>query len=384
MPLKKSKSSVGQPKDLLKFVEELKRQWMATIDALVDPLMIVRKDHTVTKANKAMALATGTQVKDLVGKTCYKIFAKKSKPCKGCPVGKITNSADAATFALDHVEGNRFFEVTSQPLLNSSGELEGIVQVYRDRTEAKRLQQQLMQSEKLASIGLLAGGFAHEINNPLGGILVFSQMLLREVPKDSSFFEDIQEIESATKRCKEIVESLLAFARKSAPTFSTESREEVNVIETIESALRFGKVSHKGRPVDIEKKWNEDEIVVNADRNKLIQLFLNLIKNAFEAMPDGGVLTLTARKVVQKGKEIGTFEIRDTGIGISNRNLQKIFDPFFTTKEPGEGTGLGLAVCYGIAAEYGGTIEVESSPSVGSVFRVKIPIESCAATEKAS
>lgn len=377
-------SSTSQD-DLLKFVEELKRQWMATIDALVDPLMFVKTDYTVTKANKAMGKMAGTGVKDLLGKTCYKVFAKRDKPCPGCKMEQAGKKAETATFSLDHIDGNRFFEVTSQPVFNSNNELDGVVQVYRDRTEAKRLQEQLMQSEKLASIGLLAGGFAHEINNPLGGILVFSQMILKEMAKDNQFYEDVVEIEAATKRCKEIVDNLLEFARQSPAKQDKESSfEDVNVIETMESALRFGKVSHKHKQIDIEKKWIEDELVIHANRNKLIQLFLNLIKNAFEAMPDGGTVTLSARRIVEEGEPVGIFEVKDTGIGMSAKNVKKIFDPFFTTKEPGEGTGLGLAVCYGIVTELNGKIEVESTPNVGTCFRVKLPMSSAGVNKKAS
>src|SRR5690606_36506661 len=150
-------------------------------------------------------------VKEIVGRRCYQVFAGRTSPCPGCRMKDAARATSGETFELEGIRGDRFYEATSQPLLDSDGETDGIVQIYRDRTEAKKLQEQLAQQDKLASIGLLAGGVAHEINNPLGGILIFSQMLLRELPKDSPHYADVVEIEAATQRCKAIVESLLDF-----------------------------------------------------------------------------------------------------------------------------------------------------------------------------
>jgi two-component system NtrC family sensor kinase len=368
---------VSATSNILNFVEDLKRQWMATIDALVDPLAIVGHDYKIQKANLAMARMSGRDVRDIVGKSCFEIFASRSSPCPGCQMLSVNGTS--RTFELTNIRGDRYYEVTSQALLDHKGESEGFVQIYRDRTEARKMREQLAQQDKLASIGLLAGGIAHEINNPLGGILVFSQMLLRELPKDSSHYTDVVEIESATQRCKAIVESLLDFARQN-PEGKPDKRAKFDVADAIRTALRFGEVSIPRRSrIEIITKLEDDAHPIVADRNKLIQVFLNLIQNAIQAMPDGGSLILRSETFKDAlGKAWGRYHVEDTGVGIPAHNLKKIFDPFFTTKDPGEGTGLGLALCYGIIHDLGGTLQVESTVDQGTTFTIEVPLEGSA------
>ncbi|MEZ4742078.1 MAG: PAS domain-containing protein [Bdellovibrionota bacterium] len=206
----KTKSNI---QDTVSFVENLKKQWMATIDAMVDPLMIIGTDYTIKKCNKAAADVAQMNVKQLINKKCHEIFANQTKPCKGCLLEQTASENKHHTFELKNVKNESYYEVSSKPFYDPNGKVDGIIHVYRDRTVAKNLENQLLQSEKLASIGLLAGGVAHEINNPLGGILIFSQMLLKEMSKDSPHYADVVEIEAATQRCKVIVERLLDFAR---------------------------------------------------------------------------------------------------------------------------------------------------------------------------
>lgn len=368
-------SATSQIEDQLRFIEELKRQWMATIDALVDPLMIVNKNYEVLKTNQAMArFADGTDVRKIIGKKCFEVFAKRSSPCKGCKMQDAASQSTHQQFSLDHVKGDRFFEASSQPIVDQSGSIEGVVQVYRDRTEAKKLQEQLWQTEKLASIGLLAGGVAHEINNPLGGILVFAQMLLREVPKESPHFQDIVEIEAAAQRCKKIVQDLLEFARKESSDGKNDGEVSTfDAVEAAESALRFARVSLNANTIEVKEEWGDGSFRVQGDRNRLMQVFLNLTQNAFQAMPDGGSLFLRSKRGRQGLTRTVIFEVEDTGMGIPPENLKKIFDPFFTTKEPGEGTGLGLAICHTIIKEMKGSLDVDSVPGSGTIFRITLP-----------
>jgi len=381
----KKKSGPRTADELLVFVENIKRQWMATIDAMIDPLMIVKADYTVAKANKAMATIAEKSIRDVVGRKCYEVFAKSKKPCPGCKMKTAASCSRNETFDLEQIRGDRFYEVTSQPIINPDGKFEGVVQVYRDRTEAKHLQEQLLQNEKLASIGLLAGGIAHEINNPLGGILIFSQMLLREIPKESPHYEDVVEIEAATQRCKAIVESLLDFARQRSPLKKRGASNETDLIETAKTALRFAKVGMKSaHQIEILEDWQAEDTVIDADRNRLIQLFLNLIQNASHAMPDGGTLTLRSGNSGPADRREIWIDVEDTGVGIPSAHLKKIFDPFFTTKDPGEGTGLGLAICYGIVQDMGGNLTVESRINVGTRFRITLPVRALSIKEAQS
>ena len=361
--------------DPLRFVEELKRRWLATIDALADPLIFVRTDYRIEKVNRALAKFAGQRdIRTMIGKKCYEVFANKKRPCDGCLLEKTLEEGARQTFELRDIRKHFFFEVSSQPAYGKDGQIEGCVHVYRDRTEARALQEQLLQSEKLASIGLLAGGIAHEINNPLGGILIFSQMILRELPVDSPFLEDVKEIESAAQRCKSIVERLLDFARSRPADLQSGSLCAVDMTDAARSALRFARVLDSAKKVDITEEWSSEPMRVLGEQNKFIQLFLNLIQNAFQAMPDGGSLKLSSALTRESGRVSGVWEIRDTGVGIAREHQTRIFDPFFTTKEPGEGTGLGLSICYGICKEAGGTLEVDSGPDDGTCFRIRLPL----------
>lgn len=374
-PTKKD-DEVGDSADMLRFVEDLKRQWMSTIDALVDPLMIVGKDYKVRKANLAMARLASKDVRDINGENCYEVFAGRSAPCPGCKMRTAASRRTNTNFVLEQIRGDRYYEVHSQPLIDSEGDLDGIVQQYRDRTDERRMQEQLSQQEKLASIGLLAGGVAHEINNPLGGILIFSQMLLRELPKESPHYADVVEIEAATQRCKAIVQSLLDFARQN-PTGKKNKAAPFNALEAIRTAIRFGAVSVKSGKnghVDIDEEFGDDCHMLAGDRNRVVQLFLNLIQNGLHAMPDGGTMFIRAKHKKTDGKLIGVYEIEDTGVGIPPEHLKKVFDPFFTTKDPGEGTGLGLALCYAIVTDLKGTMNVDSTVNVGTCFTIELPL----------
>lgn len=356
-----AKKKTTQQQDLL-FLEEIKRQWLATIDALVDPLMIIDKDYNVIKCNKALAEVSKSSIPSVLGTKCYKAFANRKSPCTGCQLDKAVQKKTATQYEIDNIRGDHVFEITSQPLSGNDGDQ--FVHIYRDRTNAKKLQEQLAQQEKLASIGLLAGGIAHEINNPLGGILIFSQMLMRELPKEGSHYQDAVEIENAAQRCKEIVSQLLEFARSN----SQSNLEPTSLDEAIEVAIKFAKMGIKDEKINIhynntlEKKDN-----IRADKNKLIQVILNIIQNAIHACKNNGDIHINTKL---QGKKI-LVSIEDTGSGIKKSDLNKIFDPFFTTKEPGEGTGLGLSICYRILNEMGADIRVDSKNRKGTTFTIE-------------
>ena len=374
-------TKTNPPKDSIEFIEKLKRQWMATVDAIVDPLMIVDRDYTIVKANRATALHAELPITSVVGAKCYKIFAGRESPCPGCQMTKAIEINQPHTYELSRVVGQKVHEVISQPIYDSEDEITGVVQIYRDRTEAKMLWERLLQSEKLASIGLLAGGIAHEINNPLGGILIFAQMLLREMNKETSHYQDVIEIEAAAQRCKLIVENLLQFARK--PTVSNGATKEVfDIKAALDDALKFALVGGRQKRYQIVKNYPTSMIQVSASRNKMTQVFLNLLQNAMQAMPRSGKLHLKIKTVRQEGKKHLSIEITDSGGGIPAELVGKIFDPFFTTKEPSEGTGLGLSICHGIIKDMGGRIEVSSVTGKGSSFTIFLPEFSVIRTKK--
>ena len=362
----------AEGKDLVRFVEDLKRQWVETIDALIDPLMLVDHNYKIIRSNLAMVKRTNLAVTEVAGKTCYQVFAGRDSPCEGCAMRKAIKDKSSANWELKINELH--YEVTSQPLKNSKDEVTGAVQIYHDRTEMKTLQDKILQQEKLASIGLLSSGIAHEINNPLGGILVFAQVLLQELDKDSPHYQDVVEIESATQRCKEIVSSLLEFARQRGAT-EEDTKSSVSAISAFKEALNFGRVTFANN-IEVITQWGTEDLVIFGDRNKLIQVFLNLIQNAAHAMSQGGTLTLLAKATTdhEDKRRYGVFTVSDTGVGIPVEHIKRVFEPFFTTKEPGDGTGLGLSICYGIVKDLGGSLDVESQLNQGSTFTVTLPL----------
>jgi iron only hydrogenase large subunit-like protein/nitrogen-specific signal transduction histidine kinase len=227
----------------------------------------------------------------------------------------------------------------------------------------------LKQSEKLASMGQLAAGIAHEVNNPLGVVIMYAHLLLDEAEPDSPHFRDLKLIVDQADRCKKIVGGLLNFARKSKVNI-----EEVNIRKLIKDSLSAFVMPPE---IDLKIEINTREPVIECDHDQMVQVFSNLIKNAVDAMPNGGKLNITVDDDKQNGRD-AVFIIKDTGIGISSDNLERMFEPFFTTKEDGKGTGLGLPIIYGIVKMHKGNVKVESNDNpekgpTGTSFLVSIP-----------
>lgn len=243
----------------------------------------------------------------------------------------------------------------------------------RDRRQKAESEIRLLQSEKQASIGKLAAGVAHEINNPLTGVLTFTHMLLRRKDIGDDVRSDLQTIVTATERVRKIVKGLLDFSRQTKL-----DPEQLNVNRLVRSAISLVENQALVKGVSLNFKPGEELPMLTLDRGQLESVILNIILNAFDATEPGNSITLStgigvsANHASQKGVEIA---VADTGCGISPENLDKLFDPFFTTKEVGQGTGLGLAVSYGIVERHGGTIRVQSEVSRGSTFTIWLPID---------
>ena len=243
----------------------------------------------------------------------------------------------------------------------------------RDRRQKAESEIRLLQSEKQASIGKLAAGVAHEINNPLTGVLTFTHMLLRREDLGDDVRSDLQKIAGATDRVRKIVKGLLDFSRQTKL-----DPEPVEVNRLVRSALSLVENQALVKGVSLKFEPGETLPVVTGDRGQLQGVILNITLNALDATEPGGTIILStgigvsANKPHQKGVEIA---VADTGCGIPPENLDKLFDPFFTTKEIGQGTGLGLAVSYGIVGRHGGTIRVQSEVAHGSTFTIWLPIQ---------
>jgi two-component system NtrC family sensor kinase len=242
--------------------------------------------------------------------------------------------------------------------------LSRLAQSHKDLGEA---QQQLIQSEKMASVGQLAAGVAHEINNPLGTILLYSHMILEKLEQQDDRREELDTIAKEAARCRDIVRGLLDFARQRKLQV-----ENVNVNKILQEVLSLVEAQPSFRRVKILTSLDPSVPPTGGDPVQLKEVFLNILSNAGEAMPEGGTITVSSRFLDGAGRQIEVM-IRDTGQGIPPENLDKIFMPFFSTKRIGQGTGLGLAIAYGIVKMHRGAIEVRSTVGEGTTFWVKLP-----------
>ncbi len=237
----------------------------------------------------------------------------------------------------------------------------------KDIEQRRLMQKQMAQADKLASIGELSSGIAHEINNPLGIILGYTQLLLRGEDKHSDRFNDLKTIEKHVRSCKAIVEDLLNFARTSSP-----QKENLDIHAVIEDVIGFVRHHSNLENIRIDTYFGPALPPVLIDEKKIKQVLINLLMNAIHAVAPAGTITLTTR--LNESASRVAVEVADTGHGIEEQNLSRIFDPFFTTKPTGEGTGLGLSVSYGIIKGHGGHIAVKSKHGHGAAFTLSLPI----------
>ncbi len=255
------------------------------------------------------------------------------------------------------------FSATS--LVDKSGLTRGTLIIIDDITGRVRLEDQLIQNEKLTSIGLLAAGVAHEVNTPLAVISNYSQMLRKEISSEDPRYKLLDKITKQTFRASEIVNGLLNFSRTSATEFA-----EIDIHQIINETLSLLDHQFKAARIMVERRLDAEYPITFGNAGQLQQVFLNLFVNARDAMADGGVLEIGTKSFESKIE----VTVLDTGTGISHENIKKIYDPFFTTKAVGKGTGLGLSVSYGIVQEHAGNISVESAPGRGTSFKLEFPL----------
>jgi PAS domain S-box-containing protein len=265
---------------------------------------------------------------------------------------------------LHHLGKTLTLNVSITPLVSKSGERIGRLLLFDDVTQRERLEEQMTQTEKLTSLGLLAAGVAHEVNTPLAVISNYIQMLGKQMPDGDPRQAIIEKIVKQTFRASEIVNNLLNFSRTSATEVV-----DIDVNRVVEETLSLVAHPLKTSQIQVVRQLGETLPAVRGSANKLQQVFLNLFLNARDAMPGGGMLEV--RTTAHNGSV--EVEIVDTGAGIAREHIHRIFDPFFTTKASGRGTGLGLSVSYGIIKEHSGKIDVRSTVGKGTSFHVELP-----------
>jgi two-component system, NtrC family, sensor kinase len=341
-----------------------KREWELSFDSLDLPLAVVRgTDYVVRRANVAYARVGGQRVQSVSqGPTCHQFLFGRDAPCPGCPLQTALASGEEGQAEIPHK--GRTYVLNVYPMAEAGQ----AVCAYRDVTEEREMTRRLVESEKMAAVGQLAGGVAHEINNPLGGILAFSQLMKRDAGRTPADQESLQLIEESALRCKRIVESLLQFSRRPR----SEDRRTFDLSSCVDDACFLFRGQLKQAPSATLDLHIERELPqVFGDPAQLGQVVLNLLQNGLHAL-SGGNGTLS----VSTGRRDTAvyFSVTDSGTGIAADVLPRIFEPSFTTKPPGQGTGLGLAIAYRIVEDHGGTFEVKTEPKKGSTFTVLLPI----------
>jgi signal transduction histidine kinase len=245
---------------------------------------------------------------------------------------------------------------------------EALAQLLTKTQELASMTQQLWQASKLATMGELAASVAHELNNPLATLALHAEFLLERLPHDDPKRQAVGVIEQEIERMATLVSNLLLFSRRSQPQIST-----INMAEELQNSLEFIKYHLRSHSISVATDFAEALPSVHADQQQLRQVFLNLLTNASDAMPEGGTLTVRARKHRENGSAAVIVEFSDTGIGIQPEDMRKLWEPFFTTKPEGKGTGLGLPICRRTIEEHRGTIDIESPPGKGTTVRIILP-----------
>jgi two-component system, NtrC family, sensor kinase len=330
-------------------------KYRSLVESAEDFIFTVDKKGHFLSVNPFAASTFGKNPSDCIKMPLSSLFPPLAAEKMHHLSGQVFQEAKSVRDNLEIVERDRrtWINANFMPLKDKKGRVGAVLCIARDITDQKNLESRLVNAEKLASLGTLAAGVAHEINNPIGVILGFSDLLLQDAPPESQEWEDLKTIERQGLHCKQIVENLLSFARH-----GKENTDHTDINECIEEVVKI--VNHTLEMNDIELDMNIAEHLppVYGDFRQLQQVFLNLVNNATSAMPYGGKLVISGFMNETSDKVV--VSLSDTGTGIPEKDISHIFEPFFTTKPEGEGTGLGLFVSYGIISRYGGTIECES------------------------
>jgi PAS domain S-box-containing protein len=341
---------------------ESKQRLMAVFDGIRSPLTITDLDYNIIMVNKTTASLFGETIRSLIGKKCYIAFRQATEPCANCPVTETIRTGEPSHRLGDNTVINRTLEEYTYPIYDASGNLSLIINYGIDVTDKIKMQKQLLQADKMASLGTLAAGIAHEIRNPMATINLNTQILLRDLSLDQEHQVYMLDIQKEVKKIERIISEILEFS-KPKPAHLVET----SINDVVRSVHEFIGVQLRKHGVQVHLELQQSLLPVLIDPAQISQVLINLVINAMQAMPDGGDLTITTRRDPKK-KRVDLI-VTDTGVGIPTENIDKIFDPFFTNKP--EGTGLGLAIARQLLEKNQATIQVESTVGKGTTFSLR-------------
>ena len=355
-------------------LRETRARYRVIINELIqEDVMMIGFDYRIVDVNATLLKRLGLERQDVIGRYCYEITHRQDQPCSGehhpCPLIKTMDTKKP--FQTTHIHRDKdnkeiYYSIATYPMLEA-GEVIGAIEISRDITADINRQKTMMQQEKLASVGRLSAGVAHEINNPLTTILTTAMLIQEELDPQDPNYQEMETITKETLRCRKIVTNLLDFARQTTPT-----RKPCDLNKIVNDSIILTQKQAAFKDVTLSYELDPDIPRLEMDKGQIQQSIINLIINAVEATDAGGSIFIsTAYKKYQDRVDI---TVSDTGPGISENDLGKIFDPFFTTKD--DGTGLGLAITHGIIEQHNGTIDAFSKLGRGTIFTIKFPVES--------
>lgn len=357
---------------LYKQVSRAKREWEETFRAVTDPILLIDTGHTILRCNDRLPSEFSVAKTGAATNKCYAKLWGRDQVCEDCLMQEVLATEKPVSRRVQ-MDSGIVLDISYYPVFNEDKNIVAVIHHMKDITEKTKMEVQLVQSAKLAAIGEMAAGVAHELNNPMTVIIGTAQLLLRETENENQEAELLGDIVNSGLRCKKIVQNLLTFSRQDQyPLTPTNLNEEVErVLSLIQYQINRSKTT-------IVQNLDQSLPRVTANGHQLQQVMINFLLNArdaLEGIEDAKVIEIVTATREEGGKIWAVVTVKDSGIGIEPENLPKIFNPFYTSKEASKGTGLGLSVSLGIAEAHGGTIEVESERGKGSVFTLVLPVE---------
>jgi PAS domain S-box-containing protein len=357
--------------------QKLYYQFQSLLNAIPDSLTLQDRDLTILWANKGAADLLGMQGKKLAGERCYKLWHDRSEPCEPCPVVESFQTGKPANLTVKTPD-SKIWDLRTVPLTDGRGNVINVIEVGRDITEHRKMEEHLRQAQKMESVGQLAGGVAHDFNNILTAIVNHGYILKKRFEDDKDAADSIEKILILSQNAAKITQELLIFSRKQPLEMAS-----LDLNDFITGTVRLLR-NFIPENVEIKTELTDASPLIMADKNQMDQIMMNLSSNAADAMPYGGALTIKTEHVYMDNNFItlhgygsegryAFLSISDTGVGMDKDTLHRAFELFFTTKEVGKGTGLGLSIVYGIVKKHNGYINVYSEPGIGTTFNIYLP-----------
>lgn len=350
----------------LEQAEVLKHQWQATFDAISEPLCLTDANFRILRTNRSFSSVSGINYRGLLNKNCFEVIFDQEAAAEIAQLG--TNFKARKSRWVKQTP--QTFEITAQSVHFESFDGEVFLVLLRDISDRLNVERQILESSKMAELGLIGSSIAHELNNPLGGMLSFIQLIRMDLKGNEPYAEDVREMESAAQRCRDIVQNLLGFARHS----DTTDRHPIDLREVLTQSLKISELQSRSQGIVVQVKTADAPMIIEAQANQLSQAFCNLLQNATEAIlerrrKDPRSMG-TVRVELQPKEHLYELLIHDDGVGIEAENLAKIFNPLFSTKASNANPGLGLTMAYKIISEHNGHLEISSQPGVGTTAKI--------------